>query len=199
MYELIGSHTSRAFRVMWMLEELEVDYTWASEKPHSPRVRELSRLGKIPILMVNGEPLTDSAAIIQFLADHHGRFTRPAGTIERARQDGLLHQVLDELDAVLWVAARHSFILPEAMRVPEIKPSLAKEFARNAQALADRMRGPFLMGEDMTVPDIFAAHCLNWARAAKFEFDCPALVDYGKRMRERPAFQRATEKGKAAA
>ena len=40
---------------------------------------------------------------------------------QRAKQDALLHRVNDEIDAVLWTAARHSFILPEAERVPAVK------------------------------------------------------------------------------
>ena len=76
--------------------------------------------------------------------------------------------LLDELDACLWTAARHSFVLPEAMRLPAIKDSLKWEYARSLQRLADRMAGPFLMGDEMTVPDIIATHCLGWGVAARF-------------------------------
>jgi len=120
--------------------------------------------------------------------------TYPAGTVERARQDGVTHMVLDELDAVLWTAARHSFILPEDKRVPDIKDSLKWEFARNIERLSDVMKGPFLMGETMTIADIIAAHCLNWAYGAKFEIESPKLVAYAKVMRSRDAFKRAVAK-----
>ena len=194
MYELIGSGKTRAFRVMWMLEELGLEYAYRPEAPHSPAVTEHSALGKVPVLLVEGAPLTDSVAILSYLADKHGRFTAPAGTVERARQDGVTQQIMDELDAVLWVAARHSFILPEELRVPEVKPSLKKEFVRNAARLADRMAGPFVMGQEMTVPDILATHCLNWGHGIKFLPEIPALQTYAKMMRDCPAFRRAAEK-----
>ncbi|MGR3321775.1 MAG: glutathione S-transferase family protein [Pseudooceanicola sp.] len=194
MYEVIGSGKTRAFRVMWMLEELGLDYTYTPEAPQTEAVLAHSPLGKVPVLLVDGEPLRDSVAILTYLADKHGKFTHAPGTMERARQDGLTQQVMDELDAVLWTAARHSFILPEKMRVPEVKPSLAKEFARNAKRLADRIEGPFLMGEEMTVPDILAAHCLNWAHAIKFLPEDETLAAYSKMMRSRPAFRAAAEK-----
>lgn len=193
MYEVIGHGHTRAFRVLWMLEELGVEYTHRPEAPHSDYVREHSMLGKVPVLLVDGQALTDSTAILTYLADKHGRFTHPAGTLERARQDGFTNQALDELEGLLWTAARHSFILPEADRVPEIKPALKKEIGRNAIRLAKRIEGPFLMGEEMTIADIVATHCLNWAHSIKFLPEDERLAAYAKQMRGRPAFRKAAE------
>ena len=191
MYEVIGGTQSRAFRVMWMLEELEQPYKHTAAKPHSPEALAANPSGKIPALRDGDACMVDSTAILTYLADKHGKLTYPAGTVDRARQDGMTHMVLDELDAVLWTAARHSFILPEDKRVPEVKDSLKWEFTRNIERLADNMEGPFLMGEQMTIADIIAAHCLNWAYSAKFEIDQPKLLAYAKVMRSRDAFKRA--------
>lgn len=98
--------------------------------------------------------------------------------------------LLDEFDACLWTAARHSFVLPEAMRLPAIKDSLRWEYSRSLQRLADRLASPFLMGEDMTVPDIIATHCLGWGAAARIGTPEGDLADYLARMRARPAYQR---------
>lgn len=192
MYEVIGSSSSRGARVLWMLEELGQPYHHVSVGPGAPEVLAANPSGKVPVLRVEGTTLTDSAAILQFLADRHGAMTYPAGTLDRGRQDGLTHLILDELDAVIWTAARHSFVLPREMRRPEVKDSLKWEFERNATRLAARLgEGPFLMGQQMTVPDILLAHCLIWARAAKFPEIGPVLSDYLARMTARPAFVRA--------
>lgn len=191
MYEVIGNPQSRAFRVMWMLEELGEDYTLSPEKPHSERVAALNPSGKVPVLLDGDAALTDSTAILTYLADKHGQLTYPAGTLERARQDALTQQILDEIDSVLWVATRHGFILPEEHRVPEVKNSLRWEFKRHIRLMADRLEGPFLMGEKMTVPDILLTHCLNWAFAAKFVCEEENLLAYGKAMRGRDAYKRA--------
>lgn len=191
-YTLIGPASSRAARPLWMLEELELPYDHISAKPHAEDVTRHNPRGKVPVLLVDDQALTDSTAIIQYLADAHGRFTAPAGTLARARQDGLMHCLLDEFDAILWTAARHSFILPEDKRVPAVKDSLKWEFSRNQASFVKRMgAGPFLTGDDFTVVDIVLAHCLVWARAAKFELSEPALIDYHARLIQRPAFQRA--------
>ena len=100
--------------------------------------------------------------------------------------------LLDEFDAVLWMASRHSFVLPEHLRLPAIKDSLKWEMERSQNTLLARMgEDAFLMGAQMTVPDIILTHCLSWAIAAKFPVETPALVAYAKRMRARPAFKRA--------
>jgi glutathione S-transferase len=192
-YTVIGNVKSRALRVLWTLEELGLDYEHIDAGPRSDEVTRISPAGKVPVLVADGVPITDSVAIMTFLADRHGALTFPAGTIDRARQDSLTQMILDEIDAVLWTAARHSFVLPEALRVEGIKDSLKWEFAKSETALVARMAedGPFLMGETMTIADILLAHCGGWAIAAKFPISEPRLREHIAMMRDRPAFHRA--------
>ncbi|WP_284265041.1 glutathione S-transferase family protein [Roseicyclus amphidinii] len=192
-YTVIGNVKSRALRVLWTLEELGLDYEHVDAGPRSDEVTRISPAGKVPVLVADGVPITDSVAIMTFLADRHGALTFPAGTIDRARQDSLTQMILDEIDAVLWTAARHSFVLPEDLRIGAIKDSLKWEFARSEKALVDRMAedGPFLMGETMTIADILLAHCGGWAIAAKFPISEPRLRNHIALMRDRPAFHRA--------
>jgi glutathione S-transferase len=113
MYTVIGKPMTRAFRVIWTLEELGQPYDLNTAAPHSPDIVAVNPSGKVPALVEDGEVITDSTAIITYLADKHGALTAPAGTMARAKQDAVTHQILDEIDAVLWTAARHSFALPE--------------------------------------------------------------------------------------
>ncbi|MBU2981157.1 glutathione S-transferase family protein [Lentibacter algarum] len=189
-YEVFGGVASRAFRVLWVLDELGVEFVHHDVGPHSPEAYEMNPSGKIPSFKDGDDTITDSAAIVTYLADKHGQFTYPAGSIERARQDALTHQILDELDAVLWAASRHSFVLPEEQRVPEVKPSLRWEFARNVKLMEDKLQGPFLMGEKMTIPDFLLVHCLNWAASAKFDYDSDKIDAYVKRLRARDGFKK---------
>lgn len=192
MYQVIGTGRSRARRVLWMLEELGLAYEHVAENPRSPGVVALNPAGKIPILIVDGTPITDSTAILTYLSDRHGALTCPAGTLSRARQDSLTQFLLDEFDSALWLAARHSFVLPEELRLAAIKNSLRWEFERSQKTLVHRMsEGGFVMGEQMTVPDIILADCLGWALTAKFPIVEHRLTEFLDRMRARPAYQRA--------
>ena len=189
---MIGGIKSRAMRVIWMLEELEQPFEHVAAPPRSEDVVAVNPAGKVPVLVVDQTPILDSTAILTYLADKHGLFTHKAGTIERARQDSLTQFLLDEFDAALWMAARHSFILPEELRQSAVKDSLKWEFERSQKTLVGRMgEGDYLMGDEMTVPDIILAHCMGWAISAKFPIAQARLEDHVARMHARPAYQRA--------
>ena len=193
MYKLIGSYKSRTFRVLWALEEMGLKYEHIVAPPHSPEVKEYSAAGKVPVFVDGKDVITDSVAIMTYLADKHGALSAPAGTIERAQQDAMVNRINDEVDALLWTASRHSFILPEERRVPEVKDSLRWEFARNMDAIADDLGDKeFLMGDQLTIADIILTHCGGWSIVAKFpKTPKTNLADYFKRMIERPAYQAA--------
>lgn len=194
MYTVVGTKKNRSFRVLWMLEELGEAYEVEPEGPRSDRVRALNPTGKVPVLIDGDTAITDSAAILTFLADRHGKFTAPAGSIERARQDSVLFFANDDLDGILWMAARHGFILPEEYRVPDVKRALRYEWGRSMNALAEHLGdNPFVAGEQMTVPDFIVTHCLRWARNAKFDIPDGPIADYLARMNDRAALKRVED------
>ena len=195
MYTVIGAVRSRTFRVLWMLEELGLAYRHHAAAPRSDDVRAHNPVGKVPVLLDGDATLTDSTAILTYLADKHGRLAYPCGTLDRARQDAHTNFLLDEFDAILWTASRHSFILPEDKRVSAIKESLKWEYERSLERLAQRLGdGPCLMGAEVTIPDIIATHCGNWAVSAKFPPPGKAVAAYYERLRARPAYRRVAEK-----
>jgi glutathione S-transferase len=192
MYKVIGSLRTRTLRVLWVLNELGHPFEHVPAGPASAEAKALNPSGKVPVLLDGDAVLTDSTAIIQYLADKHGKLTFPAGTIDRARQDGFTQMILDEIDGALWTAARHSFVLPEEMRIAEIKPSLKWEFARSLSRLSMQLGDKaFLMGGTMTIPDVILAHCLGWAMSADFPVEDPNLQAYAARLRDRAAFRAA--------
>ncbi|WP_294612999.1 glutathione S-transferase [uncultured Roseovarius sp.] len=191
MYDVIGTRASRAFRVLWMLEELGQDYTHIPAAPRSSEALAANPSGKIPALRDGDAVLTDSAAIMTFLADKHHALTNAPGTIARARQDAFTHQILDDIDGVLCAAARHSFVLPEEQRVPAVKDSLKWEYARNIARISDALEGQYLMGDEMTVPDMLLTHCMGWAQKAGFPDAGDKLNAYAAGIMARPAFQKA--------
>jgi glutathione S-transferase len=196
MYTVYGLPLTRTFRVLWALEEMGQPYELVRVPPQSPEVRSLNLTGKVPVMTDGDAVIPDSVAIMTYLADKHGQLTEPAGTPARARQDAMTQMLVDDIDGILWTAARHSFILPEDKRVPAVKDSLRWEFARNTKRLGERIEGPFLMGDTMSIADILCVHCLNWAHTAKFEVESDKLLEYAKSLRSRDAFRRVAELAK---
>lgn len=192
MYRLIGSTKTRALRVGWMLEELGQPFEQVQAGPGSEEALRHNPLGKIPALVAGDAVLTDSVAIMIYLGDKHGALTAPAGTPERARQDAMTLWIIDEMDALLWTFAKHTVALPEAARVPAIARGLHFEYARSLASLSERLGdGPFLMGDQMTIPDILAVHCLGWGHMARFPAMDARLKGWAKGLRARPAYQKA--------
>jgi len=190
MYTVLGSTKNRTLRVIWALEELGVAYDQVVGDPGSAEVKALNPSGKVPALIVEGEVLPDSVAIMTFLSDRHNSLTFPAGSVERLRMDGHIQFLLEEFDSLLWVAAKNSFINPVDQRAPEVKSVLKWEFERSLKRLEERLKGNFLMGDTFTIADILAVHCLNWAFIANFPKVGDRLRAYTKLCHGREAYKR---------
>ena len=68
------------------------------------------------------------------------------------------------------------------------------EFSRAADQLAERLEGPFLMGNQITIPDLLAVHCINWSIGAGFPRLNDTVAYWAKSLRERNAFKVAQGK-----
>lgn len=191
MYTLIGHAQSRAMRPLWALEEMGLSYTHDPQKPRSDDVTALNGTGKIPVLITPEGPISDSIAILTFLADRHGQLTAPAGTYARAHQDSVMQFIVTELDAALWTASKHRFVLPEDKRIPAITPVAEYEFA-TAMDILSRMKGEnaFIAGDDFSIADIVLSHCAGWALSRKFPLPGGPFGEFLKSLRKRPAMQR---------
>lgn len=199
MYTLIGSLKTRAFRVAWMLNELGQTFEHDPSPPRNPKLADINPSLKVPVLKDGDEAIIDSVAICQYLADKHGQLTFPAGTISRAHQDSFTQFSVDDVELSLWVAAKHSFALPEELRVPDVKRACQFDFDRAMTALSTRLADrQFVMGEKFTVPDLLLGHCAMWARAIGWAIPDGNVADYVARVHARPAYLKTHEMRKAA-
>ncbi len=194
MYKLIGSPKTRAFRVLWMIEELGLECELENVPPRSDPAVAANPSGKIPSFSDDGTIIIDSTAIIQYLADKHGQLTFKAGTLERAHQDSFTQFGLDDMDGILWTAAKHTFIFPEEKRAAGAVDACIWDF-NNAMSVFGKRLGSnqFVMGDVFTVPDIVIGHCAGWASNMGIDWPEGAVSDYFERVRSRPAFRKAWE------
>ena len=193
MYTLIGFPKTRAFRVLWMLEELGVDYEINPAAPRSPEAKAFNPTGKVPALKVGDDVIIDSVAICQYLADTHGKFTVPVGSIARAQQDSWTQFSMGDIESPLWINARHSFILPENLRSETAKKACKYDFDNAISAFAERLGDKrYVMGDEFTVPDLLLGHCGKWAQnGAGWELPSGPVADYFARVCDRPAYEKA--------
>lgn len=192
MLTVIGPKGGRVFRVIWTLEELGLDYRHEIARPHSEGMFAVNPLGQAPALLDGDAVLTDSLAIMHYLADRAGRLTFPPGTVERAKMDARINFVLTEMEAPVWLMARHGFVLPEEARIPGMRAVAEADFAR-AEAKFETLLGDdaFFGGDVFSLADMFAADLARWARQAKIPLTSDMFAAHADRMAARPAWIRA--------
>ena len=92
-------NNSRSQRILWLLEELGLDYEVKRYERDSntmlapAALKEVHPLGKSPVITDEGQTLAESGAIIDYLVERYGdgKLAPPLGTPERLRYDYWLH------------------------------------------------------------------------------------------------------------
>ena len=192
---------TRSIRVRWTLQELGVEFesipiNLLAGEHLQPKFLKINPAGKIPVLVDDDLVLTESVAIVLYLADKYSnKGLVPTELKERAQVNRWLLFAATELEQPLWRIARNTMLYPEDQRLPADVVLASQEFKAMAAVLEDHMqRRQFLVGDTVTVADFVAAYTLDWANEDRLLDDCPQLLAYMKRMYARPnAPQRIAE------
>ncbi len=200
MITLYGYPKSRSLRISWLLEELALPWQYQlvngyKGEHRSPAFLALNPAGKIPALTDDDLTLTESGAIALYLAKRYGegRLLPSPGSAEDGRHDFWLCYVLSELEQPLWTMGKHKFALPAEHRVPAVLETAQWEFAKALNEVEERIpEQGFLLGDTLTVADLFLAHTLSWATAFKQPLT-PRAEAFRARLSARPARARALE------
>jgi glutathione S-transferase len=198
MIRLHHAPLARSFRVLWLLEELGLDYevTYYSIRDGSmrtPEFRALSPAGRVPVLEHEGDIWFESGAIVQLLCEGNPQAgLAPApGTRERARY--LEMQNYSETVGCLLENLNMNLVFlrpPARPSVPVVKLLHARLRASLA-AMEARIEGDYLLPSGFSAADIMFGYGFELARYF-VELDAyPRLVAYWERLRARPACRRA--------
>jgi glutathione S-transferase len=188
--ELYYAPSTRAGRVRWLLEELGAPHELVrvdmKTKADDARFRAVSPLGKVPVLVVDGQPMLESTAMLILLAD-------------RFADRGLAPAV--DAPARVPYLQWHAF-LPITLEPPLLElykqlpdDALARARAQTTDALAV-LAGALADGREYLLGDFSAVDCAagqvtGWARGAGVLDAFPALRDYGRRVAAREAYKRS--------
>ena len=206
MLVVYGTPTTRATRVVWALEEAGAAYEYRlvdlrSGAGRRPGYLSVNPTGKVPTLVDDGVVVTESLAICLHLAERfpEAGLAPARGTAERAAYLRWAAFAACELEQPLWTMAKHSFALPEALRVPAVIDTARAEFDRVADVLAAHLgEHRHVAGDAFSAADILTTHTLLWAQNRLEDFANPVLEEYAARVAARPALARAREREQAA-
>lgn len=206
---------SRSLRVLWLLEELGLDYDIQryQRDPDTmlapPELRKIHPLGKAPIVQVGETILAESGAIAEYLADRYGdgKLAPPPGTPGRQRYIYWLHYAEGSIAPPLLL--KLVFDRLEAAPMPFFVRPIAKSMSGKVRAAflgpqlklhLDYLEGelsgrPWFAGQDFTAADVLMSYPLEVAtERAGLDATRPALMDFLARIHARPAYQRAQER-----
>lgn len=197
---------SRSQRILWLLEELGLDYEVVRYRrdPKTMRapksLRDLHPLGKSPLLEIDGRVLAETGVIIEYLVAHYGSQLAPAAgdSDDHWRYRYWMHyaegSLMPQLLLKLVATKMGLLALPIRGMVNE-QVTLHLDFVEKEAG-----RSTWLAGEQFTAADIMMSFPLEVARhrAGLGASDHPHCTRLLTAMQARPAYQRAWARGDGA-
>lgn len=216
MIEVHHLNNSRSQRILWLLEELGLDYgivPYTRELPNNlapDAVRAVHPLGKLPVIRDGDLVLAESGAIIDYLLERYGegRLEPARGTAERAQYiywmhyaEGsampvlLLKVVFDQIEAgpVPFFVRPVVRALARGVKAAVVQPQMERHLDFLESRLGDQ---PWFAGQSFTAADIQMSFPVEGAAArAGLDAARPRLMAWLDRIHARPGFRRAVERG----
>jgi glutathione S-transferase len=184
---------TRSIRARWTLQELGVEFepitvNLVAGEHHRPDFLKLNPAGKIPVLVDGDLVLTESIAIVLYLAEkYRDKGLVPTDPVQRAELNRWLLFTTTELEQPLWRITRHTRLYREQDRLPGDVTLASQEFRAMAQIVEQHIQQRrFVVGDAVTVADFVLAYTLDWANEVKLLDHCPKLFAYMEEMYARP-------------
>jgi glutathione S-transferase len=209
-------NNSRSQRILWLLEELGLDYQIKKYQrdPKTmlapPELLAVHPLGKSPVISDGDTVVAESGAIIEYLVGRYGdgRLAPSPGTPERLHYTYFLHYA--EGSAMPPLLLKLVFDRVERSPAPFFVRPIARAIARKARdgfvqpqirrhldfLEGELARRDWFAGADFSAADIQMSFPLE-AAAARAGLDArfPKLTGFLERIHARPAYRRALERG----
>jgi len=208
-------NNSRSQRILWLLEELGLEYEIKRYQRNAqtmlapPELRAVHPLGKSPVITDGDLTLAESGAIVEYLADRYGagKLAPAFGSAERVRY-------------LYWLHFAEGTAQPPSLlkllfdRIKSRSPLLVRPIAR---AIADRALAAYVLpniernldfmeselgknewfaGAQFSAADIQMSFPVEAYRArGGLDEKRPRLMHFLEKIHSRPAYRRAIERG----
>jgi glutathione S-transferase len=206
---------SRSQRILWLLEELGLEYQvkrYERDKTTNlapPELAAVHPLGKSPVISDGGQVVAETGAIVEYIVERHGggRLVPPAGSPERLRYTYWLHAAEGSVMPLLvmqlvfhrvetaapWLIRPIARAIAAQVRAAYLAPSLKAVLDFMEAELA---RSAWFAGEELTAADVMMSFPVEAAAVrADLRSAYPRLQAFLERVQARPAYRRALERG----
>jgi glutathione S-transferase len=207
-------NNSRSQRVLWMLEELDQPYEIVKYE-RDPRtliapasLRAIHPLGKSPVITDGDATLAESGAILEYLVETYGKgkFAPAPGTPGYRLYRYFLHYAEGSLMPLLVMKLVFSKVRTDAPFLirpiaKAIAGTVSSQFldpnlATHLEFLADHLgKHTWFAGDELTAADVQMSFPVDAAVARAAGGISPRLTEWLGRIKARPAYRRAIERG----
>ena len=205
---------SRSQRILWLLEELGVEYEikrYGRDKRTNlapPELLEIHPLGKAPVIVDADVTVAESGAIIEYLVNKYddGTLLPEQGSPERFAYTYWLHYAEGTFMPFMIL----SLVMARIEKAPLLVRPIAKAIAgqvrsgyltanieRNLDFMEETLaEHTWFCGDEMTAADIQMSFALEAAEVrTDLKRDYPHCADFLARIRSRPAYKAALDRG----
>jgi len=205
---------SRSQRVLWLLEELGLEYEVKRYERDpktmagSPELFKIHPLGKSPVIEEDGVIVAETGAILEYIRDVHGAgemAVEPGSANARAVSYWLHYAEGSAMNPLLLklifsqLPNRAPFLMKPVVKGISGKALTGFVDPRVAEHVnywdAELSKTGWFAGDKMTFADIMMSFPLEAAAARAGAGEKPAIGEFLKRIHARPAYQAALQKG----
>jgi len=202
MLTIWGGATGRTIRAHWMAHEIALDYEpkLIGSRTGETQSEEFTLLNikeKIPVLVDGNFVLTESAAIVTYLADTYGSdydLVPPPKTQERAKYDEWLSYIQMELDAhTLYILRKHRDLSAIYGDAPAAITAAIEGFQKQIRFAENHLSDhEYLISDTFGAADLMLTSVLTWAKAYGIDLS-ERLTNYSQSNCEREAYKKAAK------
>lgn len=198
MIVLHHCRSARSFRPLWALEELGLAYE-LNLMPFPPRARvegylDLNPLGTVPVLQDGATVMTESAAMLPYLAAKAGPTPLAVAPDEPAFGAYLNFLVMGEATLTFpqTLVLRYRVLEPEERRLPQAAEDYERWFLSRLKGAAQMLGEHYACADRFTLADISVGYALRLADTIGLADRFPdKIAAYYARLQARAAYQRA--------
>ena len=191
--------SARSFRVLWMLEELQLPYDLRMlafpPRVHDKSFLELNPRGTVPLFIDGETRMTESAAICEYLALRHSPGVHNVAADEPDFGDYLnyLHMSDATLTFPQTLVLRYSRFEPVGRLQPQVAEDYSKWFLSRLRTLEPHLAAhEFLCARRFTAADVAVGYALMLAELlGMHERFTSSTAQYWQRLKARDGFVRA--------
>ena len=202
MIKLYHLPRTRSVRIIWLLEELGLDYeveVLTGDTKSAPAFLKISPFGKVPAIEDGDLVLTESVAIVQYILSEYGkgRLHPPVDSKDYAKFLQWLNFGEATLMQPIAEVIVNKLFRPEEHQHQFSIDNGTKNFSDMARVIDGVLtNSDYLVGDDFTAADIVTGYSLNVADMLGLISainDIAHLRDYIDRLRSREAFKKIAD------